>query len=306
MRFTIRQLEYFLAAAEAGSITIAAARARISQPSISAAISSLEAEFGVNLFVRSPAQGIVLTLAGQRLMLEVRTILERLGGLYTVADELNSVVHGPLSIGCLVTAAPVILPSLLRRFESTYPSVHLTFADLDQADIIRQLRRAQINIALTYDMELPKDIVFTPLVMLRPHVVVAREHLLSQYDEVKIRDLATFSYIMLDLPISREYFLSVFETGGVTANITHVSKSPEVVRSLVASGYGATISTILPRCEISLDGHPLVAIPLSSEVPPLALGLAVLDQGVKTPAVRVFQEYCHVLFSEGIPGHAYS
>lgn len=302
MRFTLKQLEYFLAAADAGSITIAAARARISQPSISAAISSLEAEFGVNLFVRNPAQGIVLTVAGQRLMREVRDIITRMGGLYVVANELSSVVQGPLSIGCLVTAAPVILPSLLAPFHSTHPAVQLAFADLDQAEIIRRLRLAQIDIALTYDMQLPKDVRFTTLANLRPHVVVARDHPLAQHEEVQIGELAEFSYIMLDLPLSREYFLSVFEQGGVAPNITHVSKSPEVVRSLVASGYGATISTMLPRCEIALDGHPLVTIPLAGAISPLPLGMAVLDQGTNTPAVRAFEQYCLDRFKEGVPG----
>ena len=302
MRFTLKQLEYFLAAADAGSITIAAARARISQPSISAAISSLEAEFGVNLFVRNPAQGIVLTVAGQRLMREVRDIITRMGGLYTVANELSSVVQGPLSIGCLVTVAPVILPSLLGPFQSAHSAVQLTFADLDHAEIIRRLRLAQIDVALTYDMQLPKDIRVTTLANLRPHVVVARDHPLAQQEEVRIDELAQFSYIMLDLPLSREYFLSVFEQGGVAPNITHVSKSLEVVRSLVANGYGATILTILPRCEIALDGHALVNIPLAGDVSPLPLGMVTLDQGAGTPAVRAFEQYCLDRFKEGVPG----
>lgn len=302
MRFTLKQLEYFLAAAEAGSITIAAARARISQPSISAAISSLEAEFGVNLFVRNPAQGIVLTAAGQRLMREVRDIITRMGGLYVVANELSSVVQGPLSMGCLVTLAPVVLPSLLAPFHASHPAVQLSFADMDQAEIIRQLRQAQIDIALTYEMQLPKDIRFTKLADLRPHVVVARDHPLAQMEEVEVSKLAEFSYIMLDLPISREYFLSVFERAGVSPRITYVSKSPEVVRSLVASGYGATISTILPRCEIALDGHPLTSIPLGGDVAPLPLGMVVLDQGANTPAVKAFETYCSERFKEGVPG----
>ncbi|WP_045835754.1 LysR family transcriptional regulator [Hyphomicrobium sp. 99] len=302
MRFTLKQLEYFLAAADAGSITIAAARARISQPSISAAISSLEAEFGVNLFVRNPAQGIILTVAGQRLMREVRDIINRMGGLYVVANELSSVVQGPLSIGCLVTVAPVILPSLLEPFRSAHPAVQLAFADLDQAEIIRRLRLAQIDVALTYDMQLPKDIRFTTLANLRPHVVVARDHPLAQHEEVQISELAEFSYIMLDLPLSREYFLSVFEQGGVSPNITQVTKSPEVVRSLVANGYGATIQTMLPRCEIALDGHPLVSIPLTGNISPLALGMATLEQGASTASVRTFEQYCVDRFKGGVPG----
>ena len=302
MRFTLKQLEYFLAAAEAGSITIASARARISQPSISAAISSLEAEFGVNLFVRNPAQGIVLTVAGQRLLREVRDIVSRMGGLYVVANELSSVVQGPLSVGCLVTVAPVVLPSLMAPFQEANPSVQLSFADLDQAENIRRLRQAQIDVALTYDMHLPKDVRFFPLAELMPHVVLSRDHPLAHKKEIEVGEMAGLSYIMLDLPLSREYFLSVFEQGGVSPNVTYVSKSPEVVRSLVANGYGATISTILPRCELALDGNPLVSVPLVGNVSPLALGLATLEQGASVPTVKAFKDYCLERFKDGVPG----
>lgn len=58
MRFTLKQLEYFVAAGEQGSITFASEKVSISQPSISAAISHLEAEFGVQLFIRHHAQGL--------------------------------------------------------------------------------------------------------------------------------------------------------------------------------------------------------------------------------------------------------
>jgi DNA-binding transcriptional LysR family regulator len=88
----------------------------------------------------------------------------------------------------------------------------------------------------------------------------------------------------------------------VAPTVTHVSKSPEVVRSLVASGYGATISTMLPRCQIALDGHSLVTIPLSDDISPLPLGMATLDQGAGTPAVRAFEQYCMDRFKEGVPG----
>lgn len=68
MRYTLRQLEYFIAAGEVGSITLASERLCISQPSISTAISHLEREFGVQLFVRHHAQGLSLTPAGHKIL----------------------------------------------------------------------------------------------------------------------------------------------------------------------------------------------------------------------------------------------
>ena len=59
MRYTLRQIEYFIATAETGSITLASERVNISQPSISTAIAHLEEELGTQLFVRRHAQGML-------------------------------------------------------------------------------------------------------------------------------------------------------------------------------------------------------------------------------------------------------
>jgi DNA-binding transcriptional LysR family regulator len=68
MRYTLRQLEYFVAAGETGSITLASEQVNISQPSVSTAISHLEKELGVQLFIRHHAQGLSLTAVGRSLL----------------------------------------------------------------------------------------------------------------------------------------------------------------------------------------------------------------------------------------------
>ena len=77
MNYTLKQIAYFAAAAEAGNVSAAAARLNVSQPSISAAIAALETEFGVTLFQRRHAKGVDLTPAGQRLFAAARALLAR-------------------------------------------------------------------------------------------------------------------------------------------------------------------------------------------------------------------------------------
>ena len=72
MRFSFRQLEYFVAAGETGSVTRAAQGSHSSQPTVSAAIAKLEASLGVQLFVRHHAQGLSLTPEGRRFLGEAR------------------------------------------------------------------------------------------------------------------------------------------------------------------------------------------------------------------------------------------
>ena len=89
LRFTFRQLEYMVAVGDAGTIALASQRINVSSPSISAAISQLEREFGIQLFVRHHAQGLTLTPGGQRIFNEAKRILEEHHDqLITLAEAL--------------------------------------------------------------------------------------------------------------------------------------------------------------------------------------------------------------------------
>ncbi|MEQ8394148.1 LysR family transcriptional regulator [Thalassobaculum sp.] len=121
MRFTFRQLQYFIAAGESGSIALASEAIRISPPSISTAISQLERELGVQLFIRHHAQGLSLTPAGRVLLREARRLIEQAEGLYAVASEAGEQVRGELAVGCLITMAPMVLPELTHSFTAASP-----------------------------------------------------------------------------------------------------------------------------------------------------------------------------------------
>src|SRR5712691_390533 len=79
--FTLRQLEYFVAAVEEGSITGAAGRLHLSQSAMSAAIANLERAVGTRLLVRDPGRGLMLTDPG-------RHLFERARGLLADAEAL--------------------------------------------------------------------------------------------------------------------------------------------------------------------------------------------------------------------------
>lgn len=87
MRFTLRQLEYFIAASEVGSITLASERIHISQPSISTAISHLEKELSVQLFIRHHAHGLSPTPVGRELLREAKALVAQAQNLYLKASE---------------------------------------------------------------------------------------------------------------------------------------------------------------------------------------------------------------------------
>jgi DNA-binding transcriptional LysR family regulator len=132
VRFTLRQLEYFVAVGESGSITQAAQRVNISQPSISAAITHLETELGVQLFIRHHAQGLSLTPAGRTLLEKTKQVLQQAESLLTAAAALANDVGGRIDVGFLLTLAPLIIPELCRSFEQKFPASRIQITEDNQ------------------------------------------------------------------------------------------------------------------------------------------------------------------------------
>lgn len=303
MKFTIRQLEYFIAAAEMGSITLASARVNISQPSISTAISQLEHEFGVQLFIRHHAQGLSLTPSGRALLRDARELVKRAENLYAaVADSVDS-IHGVLSVGCMVTLAAVVMPELTQSFCRKFPQADIRQVDLHQEALLAALRRGDIDVAVTYDLELTGDIAFTPFVSLPPFAVVGDGHVLSRRRSVGLRDLAPLPMVLLDLPLTRSYFLSLFAQERLTPTIRSRSPYVDVVRAMVGNGQGYTLLNAWPRCEQAPDGSVLRRVRLAGDHAPMVLGIATLRQLEKTRIVGAFEAHCRESISDAqVPG----
>jgi len=288
LRFTLRQLEYFLAVGEHGSIAQASEKVNVSSPSISAAISQLETEFGLPLFVRKHAHGLSLTQAGRQFMEQAQTTLREAEALNRLAGDISGTVQGPLKIGCLLTFAQVILPSLRRQFERKYPNARVSQIEADQPSLIDQLRRAKIDVALSYDLDIPPDLEFLPLRSLPPYAMLPEDHPLANKTDVDVDELADFPMVLLDLPLSSDYFLSFFSKSNRKPRIVERTRDMAVMRSLVANGYGYAIANIRPYSDLSPDGKKLVFVPLRGEQREMQLGLIVPEGARNVLTISAF------------------
>jgi DNA-binding transcriptional LysR family regulator len=149
-RLSLRALRYFVAVAEAGSVTGAARKVRISQPSVSAAITQLEADLKVQLFVRHHAKGLSLTLSGDRLLVQARSLLAHAREVEQFADAMGETQRGEVNAGCFITLAPFLLPSLLAEFAARYPEIAVSVEEGNQAELLDQLRSGRCEMALSY------------------------------------------------------------------------------------------------------------------------------------------------------------
>ena len=299
LRFTLRQLEYLVAVGEAGSIALASERVNVSSPSISAAIAQLEAEFGLALFVRKHAHGLTLTQGGRQFMAQAKAVLAEAARLNDLAGEITGQVRGPLSVGCLQTFAQVMLPQLRRGFVDQFPQVEFRQAELNQTEILEGLRGATLDVALIYDLDIPSDIHFLPLITLPPYAVLEAGHPLARQTSVTPAELAPHPMVLLDLPFSSDYFLSVFTRAGLRPRIVERTRDMGVMRSMVANGFGYSIANIRPVTDQAPDGRRLAHVPLTGPVRPLQLGLAMMAGAGLALTVQAFVDHARAIVRPG-------
>lgn len=301
LRYTLRQLEYLVAVGQAGSITLAAEGLNVSAPSISTAIAQLEAEFGLPLFVRKHAHGMSPTQSGREIIREAALALAAAGRLTELAAQYRGTVKGRLNIGCLLTFAQILVPQLRRSFIDRYPEVEFHQTETHQAALIEGLRDATLDVALTYDLSLPADLEFIELTRLPPFVMLAQDHPLGQRASLTMADLADLPLVLLDLPLSADYFLSFFEKASLKPRISERSRDMAVVQSLVANGFGYSIANFRPLTNRAPDGKALSYVPLTGPVQPMRMGLLCANGSRASLTIRAFIDHATATLQDILP-----
>lgn len=269
--FTLRQLAYFVTAADAGTIARAAEVLHVSPSALSDAITELEATTGERLCVRRRAHGITLTSAGLRLTAHARLLLSQADELARSMEGTGTELSGPIVIGCYPTLAPLILPPILQHFAEHHPEVELSIQEENQDQLASSLASGRIDVAFVYDMLVPGQPSRLPLFALQAHAILSAEHPLAQRDAVRLEDLVDEDLILLDAPPSSAHTLSLFSDRGLHPHIRHRTASYELVRTLVARrlGYGILVTRVAnPR---SYEGIALVERDLDPPVAPVAV-----------------------------------
>lgn len=280
--FSFRQLEYFVAAAEHGSISAAARARHVSQPSVSQAVAQLEETLGETLFRRQVSRGLELTPAGQRLLGRARDILALAAGLATdgVDQAQARGLSGQLSLTCFQDLGAYYAPRLLAGFRRLHPLVAVTLFEADLATVHRTLAGGKAELALTYDLGFDQRIARWVLARLAPYALLPAGHALAAQQSVSLKDLAGERLILEDIAQTREYFLSLFWAHGLRPQLHQYTQTFEMQRGLVAHGYGVALSCTRPAGDHSYDGQPLVCLPLREAVTPQRVVLA------RSPAMR--------------------
>jgi DNA-binding transcriptional LysR family regulator len=299
MKASLRALRYLVATAEAGNITQAARKLNVSQPSVSAAIAQIEANYGVQVFIRHHARGVTLTSAGQSVVMNARLLLNHARDFDEGAVSLGTDVRGEITIGCFTMLATRFMPGLLSTFGKRHPGVSVQLEEGDQQEILRSLLSGHTEIAMSYGFALPPDIVAEKLIVLPPYAVISAQCPLAARKKISLHELANEPFLLLDLPHSREYFFGLFSSCGLEPRIAFRSRSYELIRGLVGHGHGFTIQNAVPRTTAAYDGSNVTVLPIVENLQPVRAMRLHLRQHTLRPAAQAFWNFLGEAFSVG-------
>jgi len=286
--FTLIQLLYFAAVAEHGSMTGASKSLMISQSAISTSISQLERDLGVQLFVRHHARGLTLTPAGEDFLRELRPFLIHATDLEDAAKGVGRSVVGDLVVGWFSTLAPFRLPSVVSSFEERYPNARVKVIEGEHAQLKEALREGRCEVSVMYGYDLG-DLRSVVMDSVRPYAVLPADHQFASRKSVDLADLVGEPMVLLDLPHTTNYFLSLFRMRGLgEPTVRFRSPGFETVRSMVAHGHGFTLLNQRPAHDLTYDGASLVSIELTGHVSPLDVVVAWTSASRLTTRAQAF------------------
>lgn len=301
LRYSLRQLEYFVTTAEHRSVANAARVLSVSQPSVSKAITNLEGEFSTQLFIRHHAKGVSLTQAGERLLADAQSLLRFAKDLQQSALDSGDLVTGRVEVACFMNVAPIFMPALLADFQKIHEGVSVQLHEGNQDKLIKGLISGHYELALMFDLVLPQDIAFKKMAAFDPYILLPEGHPQALKKKVFLRDMMDDDLVLLDVPPSRDYFLGIFRSAGLEPLVSFSSPSLEMVRGMVGQGRGYSLLVTHPHLDFTYDGQKIITLPLADDIPRAELGIAQYAQIRPTRAMKLFLDFCTAWFRKYYP-----
>lgn len=284
--FGLRQLRYFVVAAEEGQITRAAQKLNLAQPALSRTIAQLEAQMGVKLLQRH-ARGVSLTPAGEELLEKAQAVLDAITDVERMSQSLARSTQGTADLGFLGTSPMIDAPDLFTKFSAEHPEFHISFHQLNfpRGSTLEWI--ADVDVGLCFAAT-PHPEVETQTVRSEQRVIlVAKTHPLASRKEVTLADVLDETYCgthpSLD-PVRAGFWRFDDHRGGPAPNVTEdQATNPFEVAAVVASG-GCIAATPASNAAHALRALThVVAIPVV-DADPAVLSL-VWRKGAESPLI---------------------
>lgn len=292
MSISLKQVRYFIAAAELGQISHAAVELNVSQSAVTSAIQQLETILGVKLFERTPS-GVALTVEGNRFLPRARNILAAVNEAVSIRASSNQVISGKVRVGITYTVAGYFLPQHYARFTRAYPNITIDLYEASRSVIEQAMLDSALDIGviLISNIENSDRLQTQELIRSRRRLWVPSDHRLLKMERVTLADVAEEPMIMLTVDEANQTASRYWARVASRPNVIFRTSSLEAVRSMVASGMGVTILSDMVYRPWSLEGQRIETRLLEEPIPTMDVGLVWLKGANLSAPTQAFLNY---------------
>lgn len=294
-----QQLRGFCYAAASGSISKAAKRMGLTQPSVTQQIQSLESELGVTLFLRRPSR-LQLTHDGELLFEMARPLIEELEHLdEQFLQRRTEVDEGHIEVAAGMSTILYFLPKHVEEFRRTYPKIEVRLQGVTGLEGLQRLRLGLVDFAVGPLTEVAADIEFHPIVSYVPVVITCLGHPMVYKEKLTLEEISRHPLILPPRNLSTWTMVdSTFKKHGLSYQVAMEVGGWEVIKKYVELGLG--ISIII---SIGITGDErLEVIPAGEFFPKRTYGVVLRKGRILTPQAKKFVDL--LLKSSEIPNPA--
>jgi DNA-binding transcriptional LysR family regulator len=304
MSLSLRQIRYFIAAVDAGKISLAAANVNVSQSAVTAAIKALEDELESRLFERH-TNGVTLTYEGHQFLQHAQNIVAAVSEATRAPRRSGRSIEGAIRVGLTYTVAGYFLPQILARFARVFPGITVQMREIPRDEIEQGIANGDLDIGvmLVSNLQNEADIDSEILIRSRRRLWLCAAHHLMERESVSLAEIAEEPYVMLTVDEAMRTALRYWDSTPHRPRIIFETSSVEAVRSMVATGMGVTLLSDMVYRPWSLEGQRIEVRTVTDHVPSMDVGLAWRRGTNMSPATRAFYEYLSLTFSGS--GHGF-
>jgi LysR family hca operon transcriptional activator len=282
----LRHLRYFVAVAEAGSLTVAAEqRLHTAQPSLSRQIRDLEHEVGVELLVRG-VRGVELTPAGRAFLDHARLALGQAQAAVDAARRAAQPAKPSFALGFLTGQEMDWLPEAMALLRDALPTIDVTISSEYSPQLADGLLRGRLDLAFMRPEPEQPALEYRAVLREALLLVMPSDHRLAACPAIAIGDIAAESFIGMSktAPSLQRVIDAYLKRAGVAIAVRHEVDNLGMAISLVASTRGVAL---LPAYARNFLPWSVVSRPLEGEAP--TIDLVVGYQPTNTsPILRLF------------------
>jgi len=250
----LRHLRYFVAVAETGNVSKAAARIRISQPALSRQLHDLERELRIPLFELA-GRKLQLTGAGEDLLVYAQEVLNEAEAFRERAHVLHRGDAGVLNAGATPQSLQRLFPVVLHHFRRALPGVDVRLTEGHAAMLLDLIRRGVLHLAVT--MYQPDLSAGSRILGMMPLLAVSNGTREVRRDVVEVRTLENKPLLLLHRGFgTRDIFDAACHMAHIRPNIFLESSAPATLLALAKAGCGVAIlpgTASLPRSGLTIQ-----------------------------------------------------